>query len=83
MTINLWKIRMCNILFLKERDHALGSMNPTTLTDLTWSNFNKKATTYIKMAVSDKILVDIKSLTTTRQVWEKHKTTYENTTPVN
>ena len=81
MTINLWKIRMCNILFLKERDHALGSMNPTTLTDLTWSNFNKKATTYIQRAVKHEILLNLIDYNTTSEVWEKLRVAMKTPTP--
>ena len=63
-SMDLWKIRMCNILFLKERDHALESENPTTLTNLTWSNFNKKATTYIQRGGKHEILLNLKNCNT-------------------
>lgn len=74
-SIDLWKIRMCNILFLKERDHALESENPTTLTNLTWSNFNKKATTYIQRGGKHEILLNLMDYSTTFEVWEKLRVT--------
>ena len=56
---------------------------PESMENDAWNTLNKKAIAYMKMAVFDEILVDIKGLTTARQVWEKLKTTYKNTTPVN
>lgn len=51
--------------------------------DATWLTLNKKAITYIKMTVSDEILVDLKGLTNAFAMWGKLKAMYENTTPVN
>ena len=48
-----------------------------------WNTLNKKAITYIKMVVYDENLVDIKGLITAHQVWEKLKTNYKITTPMN
>ena len=40
---------------------------------------NKKAVTYIMMVVSDEILVvDLKGLVSTSEIWAKLKATYEN-----
>ena len=41
---------------------------------------NKKAFTYIKMVVSNEILVFLKGLTTAFESWEELKATYEITT---
>ena len=41
------------------------------MTDLASMKLNKKALTYIKMVVSDEILVDLKGLTIAFEVWEK------------
>ena len=35
------------------------------------------------MALSDEILTDVKGLRTAHAIWQKFKSTYENTTPVN
>ncbi|KAH7288390.1 hypothetical protein KP509_31G025000 [Ceratopteris richardii] len=80
---DLWKERMLGILFLKDCEGALAKVKPEDMTDAAWMNLNKKAITYIKMAVSNEILVDLKGLTTAFEVWEKLKATYENTTLVN
>ena len=48
-----------------------------------WQKLNKKAITYIKMAVSYEILVELKGLPRAYEVWEKLKATYEITTPLN
>ncbi|KAH7439944.1 hypothetical protein KP509_04G083400 [Ceratopteris richardii] len=61
---DLWKQRMLGILFLKDCEGALEEVNSEDMIDLAWINLNKKAITYIKMVVSDEILVDLKSLTT-------------------
>ena len=44
---------------------------------------NKKVVVYIKMAVSDEILVDLKGLESASKIWAKLKATYENSTHVN
>ena len=80
---NLWKERMQGILFLKECEGALAATKPDAMTEADWLNLNRKAITYIKMAVVDEILVDIKGLPTAYVGWEKLKATYEITTPVN
>ena len=79
----LWKERMLGILFLRDCEDALVEKKPESMENDAWNTLNKKVITYIKMDVSDEILVYIKGLTTARQVWEKLKTTYANTTPVN
>jgi hypothetical protein len=48
-----------------------------------WATLNKNAITYIKMVIFYEILVDIKGLTTTHQVWQKPNITYKNITPTN
>ena len=53
------------------------------MTDLASMKLNKKALTYIKMVVSDEILVDLEGLTNAFEVWEKLKATCEITTPIN
>ncbi|KAH7297962.1 hypothetical protein KP509_25G021100 [Ceratopteris richardii] len=80
---HLWKERIQGILFLKDCDRALEARKPKDMSDDAWHNLNRKAVTYIKMAVSDDILVDIKGITTGSELWVKLKATYENTTPVN
>ena len=74
---------MLGILFLKDCEEALVEHKPEDMTEAAWTNLNKKAITYIKMAVSNEILVDLKGLASAYEVWEKLKATYENTTPVN
>ena len=51
--------------------------------DVACIKLNKKAITYIKMAVSDEILVFLKGLTTAFELWEKLKATYEITVRYN
>lgn len=68
---DLWKDRMQGILFLKDYDGALEVTKSDDITDDAWVTLNKKAVTYIKMAVSDEILVDLKGLVTAYAVWEK------------
>ncbi|KAH7438914.1 hypothetical protein KP509_04G036700 [Ceratopteris richardii] len=70
---DLWKDRMQGILFLKDCEDALTEHKPAALLDEDWAKMNKKAITYIKMAVTDEILVDIKGLQTAYAVWEKLK----------
>ena len=59
-----------------------------------WLILNKKVVTYIKMVVSDEILVDLKGLVSASEIWAKLlvsaseiwaklKATYENSTFVN
>ena len=80
---DLWKERMQGILFLKECEGALAATKPDAMTEADWPNLNRKAIIYIKMAVVDEILVDLKALPTAYEVWEKLKAMYETTTPVN
>ena len=56
---------------------------PENMAEDAWETLNKKAVTYIKMGVSDDILVDLKGLVYAFNVWEKLKANYENTTPLN
>ena len=35
------------------------------------------------MAVSDKILIDLKGLVSASKIWAKRKATFENSTPIN
>ena len=79
----LWKERRLGALFLRDCEDALMEKKPESIVNDAWHTLNNKAITYIKMIVSDEILVDMKGLITTPQVWEKLKTTYENATPVN
>ena len=80
---DLWKERMQGIIFLKDCDRALQEAKPENMAKDAWETLNKKAVTYIKMGVSDDILVDLKGLIYAFNVWEKLKANYENTTPVN
>ena len=66
---DLWMHRMQGILFLK----ALEAQKPEDMTDAAWLTLNKKAITYIKMAASDEILVDLKGLTNAFAMWGKLK----------
>ena len=79
----LWKEHKQGILFLRDCENALVEKKPESMEDDAWNTLNKKAITYIKMVVSDETLVDIKGLTPAHQVWEKLKTAYKNTNPVN
>lgn len=80
---DLWQERMQGILFLKDCESALEEHKPQDMTDLEWARLNKKAMAYIKMAINDDILTDIKRLDSAYAIWQKLKSTYENTTPVN
>ena len=80
---DLWKDRMQGILFLKDCEDALAENKPEDVSDADWTRMNKKAITYIKMAIVDDILVDVKGLTTAHAVWEKLKSSHENKSPVN
>ncbi len=80
---DLWKERIQGILFLKDCDRALEAEKPEDMSEDAWFTLNKKAITYIKMAVSDEILVDLKGIATASELWAKLKATYEITTPVN
>ena len=53
------------------------------MSDYAWLILNKKVVTYIKMVVSDEILVDLKGLVSASEIWAKLKATYENIMPVN
>ena len=48
-----------------------------------WRILNKKVVTYIKMVVIYEILVNLKGMVSTAEMWAKLKDTYKNTTPVN
>ena len=74
---DLWKERMQGILFLKECEGALAVTKPDAMIKADWLNLNNKAIIYIKMAIADEVLVDLKALPTTYELWEKLKTTYE------
>ena len=65
---DLWKERMLGILFLRDCEDALVEKKPESMENDAWNTLNKKTITYIKMVVFDEILVDIKGLTTIRQV---------------
>ncbi|MCO5591745.1 hypothetical protein L7F22_045737 [Adiantum nelumboides] len=80
---DLWKDRMQGILFLKDCDDALFANKPEGVSNADWTKINRKAVTYIKMAVTDDILPAIKGLDTAMAVWDKLKASYENTTPMN
>ena len=76
---DLWKERMQGILFLKDGDMALATIKPENMLEDAWRILNKKAVTYIMMVVSDEILVvDLKGLVSTSEIWAKLKATYEN-----
>ena len=79
----MWNERMMGILFLRDCEDGLVEKKPESMENDAWNTLNKKTVTYIKVVVSNKIRVDIKGLTTACQVWEKLKSTYENTTPAN
>ena len=80
---DLWKERMQGILFLKDCDRALQEAKPKNMAEDAWETLNKKAVTYIKMGVSDDILLELKGLRYAFEVWEKLRASYEKTTPVN
>ena len=82
-SFDLWKERMQGILFLKECEGVVAATKPDAMTEADWLNLNRKAIIYIKMAIADEILVDLKALPMAYEVWEKLKATYEITTPVN
>ena len=68
---DLWTERMQGILFLKDCDRALQAQKPEDISDDAWATLNKKAIAYIKMAVSDEILVDLKGIVTASALWAK------------
>ena len=74
---------MQGILFWKDCDRALEAEKPENMSEDAWWILNKKVVIYIKMAVSDEILVDLKGLVSASEIWAKLKATYENSTPVN
>ena len=80
---DLWKERMQGFLFLKDCDRALEAKKPENMSEDASRILNKKVVTYIKMVVSDEILVDLKGLVSASEIWAKLKATYENSTPVN
>ncbi|MCO5580964.1 hypothetical protein L7F22_034839 [Adiantum nelumboides] len=53
------------------------------MSDEAWIRLNRKAVTYIKMAMTDETVVDLKSLTNAYDVCQKLNAVYENTTPIN
>ena len=75
MGFDLWKERMQGILFLKDGDMALATIKPENMLEDAWRILNKKAVTYIKMAVSDEISVDLKGLVSASEIWAKLKAT--------
>ncbi|MCO5563937.1 hypothetical protein L7F22_017589 [Adiantum nelumboides] len=77
---DLWKERIEGILFLKECDLALEEDKPKDMSDEDWPRLNKKAITYIKMTVTDDILVGFGS---SFCHVEKLRAPYENKTPIN
>ncbi|MCO5583223.1 hypothetical protein L7F22_037131 [Adiantum nelumboides] len=76
---DLWQERMQDILFLKDFDVALEETKPQELFDLEWARLNKKVMAYIKMALNDDILTDIKRLVTAHAICPKLKSNYEST----
>ncbi|MCO5576745.1 hypothetical protein L7F22_030563 [Adiantum nelumboides] len=80
---DLWKERMQAILIFKDCEDALLVAKPENLSDEVSERLNKKAIAYIKMAVTDDVLTDIKRLPTAYAVWEKLTSSYENRTSVN
>ena len=74
---------MQGILFLKDCDRVLEAKKPENMSEDAWRILNKKVVTYIKMAVSDEILVDLKGVVFASKIWAKLKATYENSTFVN
>ena len=79
---NLLKERMLGILVLKDCEGALLEIKPEDMADVAQYRLKNKAITYIKMVVSDEILLDLKGLMNAFKVWKKLKATYEITTPV-
>ena len=57
---DLWNAR--NSLFLKDCDKALVAEKPEKMSEDTCLILNNKAVTYIKMAVSNDILVDLQGV---------------------
>ncbi|MCO5584672.1 hypothetical protein L7F22_038603 [Adiantum nelumboides] len=77
---DLWKDRIQGILFLKDCEGALEQEKPQDISDEAWIRQNMKAVTYIKMAMTDETIVNLKGLTNAFDVWEKLNAVYENTT---
>ena len=68
---------------MKDCDRVLEAKKPKNMSEDAWQILNKKSVIYIKMAVSDEILVDLKRLEFASKIWAKLKATYENSLPVN
>ena len=73
---------MQEILFLKDCERALEAKKLEDMSEDAWRILNKKAVIYIKMAISNEILVDLKGLVSASKIWAKLKATYENNMPV-
>ena len=56
-------------MFLKDCDQALLETKPANMLDENLAKLNKRAMAYIKMAVVDDILVDIKGLDSAYAIW--------------
>ena len=68
---------------LYDNDSSLVHPNARVSVLANWCpNKSKKAVAYIKLALSDDILNDVKGLRTAYEVWQKLKSTHENTTPM-
>ena len=74
---------MIGILFLKDCEDSLQGARPADMPQIEWEKLNKKVVASIKLALSDDILNDVKGLRIAYEVWQKLKSTHENTTPVN
>ena len=61
---DLWQDRMTGILFLKDCEDALLEAKQDDMPLVEWEKLNKKAIAYIKLALGDKILNDVKGLCT-------------------
>ena len=59
---------MQGILFLKDCDKALEAEKPEDMSKDAWQILNKKAVTYIKMAIYHEILVDFKGLVSASEI---------------
>ena len=54
---------------------SLEAEKPENMSEDAWQILNKKAVIYIKMVVSDEILVDLKGLVSASEIWAKLKAT--------
>ncbi|MCO5572770.1 hypothetical protein L7F22_026529 [Adiantum nelumboides] len=80
---DLWKDRIQGILLLKDCERTLEQVKPQDMSDEAWVRQNRKTVTYIKMAMTDETVVNLKGLTKAFDVWQKLNGVYENTTPIN